>query len=54
MSKKRILINRFNTWTEILKYLDNISKEYSVYNIKYKVDIFYSEIFNGYKIRVEV
>lgn len=54
MNKRRVLINRFDTWTEILFYLDTIRRDYIAHNIKYNVDVFYNAVYNCYKVRVEV
>jgi hypothetical protein len=54
MGKKRILVNWFKTWTEILCYLDNVASEYRIYHIRYKADVYYNEILNSYKVKIEV
>lgn len=53
MPTKRIL-KHFNTWTEMLPYLDNVEREYRTYQIAYKYEIWFSDIFNAYKLYITV
>lgn len=51
MPEKRVL-RRFNTWTEILIYLDGVDKDCYENNLRYKREIWYSESFNDYKVYI--
>lgn len=49
---EKIVLKRFYTWTEILIYLDYVAKEYYINNIRYKIEVWFSETFNDYKVYI--
>lgn len=47
---KMLIFKRFNTWTKILLFLDEVDAEYKRYNMSYNVEIYFDEVFNEYKL----
>lgn len=51
---EKIVLRRYDTYTEILMYLDDICKEFKRNNVSYRTEVWYNELFNSYKVYVIV
>lgn len=47
---RMLIFKRFQLWTEIMLFMDEVDAEYKQYNMPYEVEIYYSEIFDEYKL----
>lgn len=47
---KMLIFKRFNSWTEIMLFMDEVDAEYKKYNMPYEVEIYFDEVFKEYKL----